>query len=125
MNRSRRPISASLGKKKDKTVRNSQTGIPIREERKYSDELTTKEMLKKYPRKVAKKTEEIVMAMGATVRAKKGKAQKKISKRTTPGYIPSDSTPAYQHREGQRWIKTLNRQASTQRKIDTRRGRKK
>lgn len=108
-----------------KAIRNAQTGIQAPESRKDSDELTAKEMLKKYPKKPAKKKEELLAAIKKSVSAKKAKAKKATSKRTTPGTVPSDSTPANAHREGKRWIKTLTKQTLAKRAIEARRGRKK
>ena len=35
---------------------------------------------------------------------------KKVSKRTTPGKVPSTSTPAHVNPEGKRWIRNLQKQ---------------
>jgi hypothetical protein len=125
MNRTKRPISNKLSKKIAKSIRNAQIGIPSPEIRRYSDELTAKEMLKAYPKKQARKKEELLNSMKKSVEAKRAKSKKMVSKRTTPGTIPSNSSPASTQREGARWIRTLTSQTRTQRTIDQRRSRKK
>lgn len=118
-------MANKLQKKMAKSVRNAQTGVPSPEIRKYSDELTAKEMLKIYPKKAAKKKEALVESLKKTMAAKKAKAKKGVSKRTTPGTVPSDSTPAHTQREGLRWIKTLTKQTTAQRRVTAHHGRKK
>lgn len=55
------------------------------------------------------------------------KGFKKTAKRTNPGAnLPPDySPPADAHKEGKRWIKTLNKQTQTNRKIFVKRQMKK
>jgi hypothetical protein len=125
MNRSKRPISARLRKKMTKAIRDSQTGLPPSQANQYSDELTAKEMLKIYPKRAAKKKEELLAAMKASIKSKQIKTKKGHSKRTTPGLVQPDSSPAYPHREGKRWIKNLNKQTAAQRVIDVHNSRKK
>ena len=125
MNKSKRPMANKVQKKMAKSVRNAQTGVPSPEIRKYSDELTAKEMLKAYPKKAAAKKEALVESMKKGIAAKKTKAKKGVSKRTTPGTVPSDSTPANVLKEGLRWIKTLTKQTNAQRRVTAHHGRKK
>jgi hypothetical protein len=125
MNKSKRPIANNLRKKMNKAIRNSRIGGASPEVRKYGDELTAKELLQQRPRKAAKREKELLTALQKKVGSKKAKAHKGISKRTTPGMVPSDSTPADAHREGKRWIKTLTQQISNQRAIAAHRGKKK
>lgn len=47
-----------------------------------------------------------------TAPAKSVKAHKKPSKRTSPKEEIENSTPAYPHREGSRWMKVLNKQTT-------------
>ncbi len=108
-----------------KAIKNAQSGIPALETRTYSDELTAKEMLKKYPKRAAEKKEALLKAMQKSLGARKAKSQKGTSKRTTPGTPPSDSSPAYPHREGKRWMKTTIEQIAAQRTIQDHHGRKK
>ncbi len=117
MNRSKRAMPNKLRKKISKEIRLAQAKYPMPETRQYSDELTTKEMLKKYPKKIAKKQAELLQKSEKRVGIKKKKLHKNVSKRTTPGAIPSDySPPAIVHKEGKRWIKTLTKQSVGQRK---------
>jgi len=125
MNRSKRPITNRLQKKMSKAIRSGQSDTPSPETLRYSDELTAKEMLKKYPKKTIEKNKELLAAIQKKVSAKKAKSSKATSKRTTPGTVPSDSAPASVHREGRRWIKTLTQQTLAQRAIEDHRGRKK
>ena len=122
MNRSKRAMPHKLRKKMGKEIRLSQAGYPVPEDRKYSDELTAKEMLKKYPKKVAKKQTELLKSSEKTIAIKKKKLHKITSKRTTPGTVPSDSPPAIVHKENKRWIKVLTKQTSAQRAIQSHKG---
>jgi len=46
------------------------------------------------------------------------KVAKKVSKRTTPGFAETrNSSPHYIHIEGERWIKTLNKQTRENRML--------
>ena len=64
-------------------------------------------MLKKFPKKAAKKGESLLAAVEKSLANKKLKNQKLTSKRTTPGKVSAQSAPAYPNKEGSRWIKTL------------------
>lgn len=121
MNRNKRPIPNQLQKKMAKEIRVAQGRYPISETHQYSDELTTKEMLKKYPKKEAQKKAEIVSSSEKEVAIKK---QHNISaKRTTPGLVPArESAPAHVHPEGKRWIKTLIKQNQTKRAVQAHKG---
>lgn len=125
MNRAKRAMPNKLRKKMTKEIRVAQAQYPSPEARRYSDELTAKEMLKKYPKKRAKKISETVQATGKRFNVKKKMQKRNTSKRTTPGTTPANSTPAVVHREGGRWIKTLTQQAKTERVIQAHRGKKK
>lgn len=122
MNRSKRGMSNKLRKKMGKEIRLAQAGYPVPESREYSDELTAKELLKKFPKKVAKRKESLLKAVEKGLATKKLKNQKLMSKRTTTGMVPADSSPAYPNREGSRWIKTLTKQNLAQRAILTHKG---
>jgi hypothetical protein len=108
-----------------KEIRLAQNAYPTPETHQYSDELTVKEMLKKYPKKAAKKKEALLKAMQKGI--KKKKSLSASSKRTTPGsnISTTESSPAHVHREGARWLKTLTKQALNQRVTTTRRTTKK
>jgi hypothetical protein len=122
MNRSKRMMSNKLRKKMGKEIRLAQARYPAPESLQYSDELTAKEMLKKYPKRVAKKIEATVKGTEKRIEIKKLKHQKMSSKRTAPGGVPADSSPSNAHKEGRRWIKTLIKQNLTQRAIQTHKG---
>jgi hypothetical protein len=125
MNKSKRPMPARIRKKMGKEVRLAQTTASTDEDRKYSDELTAKEMLKKFPKKADKKKGQIIQAMERVIAIKKKKATKAVSKRTAPGVAPSGSAPAYPNREGKRWIKNLTKQTTAERTIQAHRGARK
>ncbi|MBS0653399.1 MAG: hypothetical protein JSR39_07745 [Verrucomicrobia bacterium] len=116
MNRSKRSLNNKLSKKIQKEVRNAQAEYQRPEERAYSDQLTAREMLKKYPKKVAKKEKSLLDSMQKRVKLKKQVAKRISSKRTNSGEVPSTSSPAFVHKEGARWIKTLAKQSTVQRK---------
>jgi hypothetical protein len=106
-----------------KEIRNAQGRYPIVETRQYSDQLTTKEMLKKYPKKDASKKEAIVKSAEKAFSIKKKAQHKNIGKRTTPGLVlERDSAPAHVHPEGKRWLKTIVKQNLAQRAVQTHKG---
>jgi len=125
MNRTKRPIDNKLRKKMSKAIRNAQTGSPSIKSRKTDPEVTGKQMLKEFPNRAGKKKEELVAEIQMRITAKKNKAKGSTSKRTTPGDVPSDSSPANAHREGKRWIKTTTKQILAQRAVETHRAGKK
>jgi hypothetical protein len=106
-----------LQKKMTKEIRMAQGRYPVPELHQYSDELTAKEMLKKFPKNEAKKKEEILKSTEKSILIKKKRYQKISSKRTTPGRVQSESPPAHIHAEGKRWIKTLIKQNLSQRVV--------
>lgn len=123
MNRSKRLISNKLQKKMSKEIRVVQGRYPISEVRQYSDELTTKEMLKKYPKKEARKQEEILRSSEKGISIKKKMQNKVAAKRTSPGLVSArESPPAHIHPEGKRWIKTLIKQDQTKRAVQEHKG---
>ncbi|MES2122924.1 MAG: hypothetical protein V4492_09150 [Chlamydiota bacterium] len=120
MNRSKRPLTQQAKKSIKKAVHSAQKPQPAKKGKDLSDILTEKELKKKFPKKaLSKQKAGQVRLKKATPTAKP--AKKRIpSKRTTPGEVPSTSSPASIHPEGARWIKTLTSQARAKRKIDTR-----
>lgn len=95
-------------KKQKKEIRLAQPLFYAKEGRKYSDELTSKEMLKKYPKKVALKEKAIVTASMKRAEQKKTKRLAPHSKRASPSdKLPRTSTPHHVHEENERWIKTV------------------
>ncbi len=116
-------MESRLRKKISKAVRNAQSGTAARVIHPYSDEITAKEILKKNSRTPALKKEDLLKAMKQKIVAAKSK--KKTSKRTTPGTVESDSTPANPHREGKRWLKTIVKQNLSKRAVAAHSGKKK
>ncbi len=126
MNRSKRPIFDKLRKQMSKAIGSLKHTFFSPEDSKYIDAETEKELLKKFPnRKPAKKKEELLSAIEKKFKTKQKKHKKGVSKRTSPGKVPADSSPASSHREGQRWIKSLTSQTLADRKVQDHRGRKK
>ena len=106
-----------------KEIRVVQGRYPVSEIGQYSDELTAKEMLKKFPRKEARKQEEILKSSEKGISIKKKTKNKGTSKRTTPGLVSArESAPAHIHPEGKRWIKTLIKQDQTKRAVQEHKG---
>lgn len=121
MNRAKQQMTCRAQKKMAKTIRAAQGQYPVTETQRYSDELTAKELLKKYPKNQAKKQAELLKASQArlAVKHKKKLHEKMPSKRTSPGMGEVDSTPAHVHPEGGRWIKTLIKQNLASRVIQS------
>ncbi len=125
MNRSNRPIFDKFRKKMSKAIRSLKNTFTSSEDSKYADEQTEKELLKKFPkRKPPKKKEPLLSEIEKKFKVKKTKHKKGVSKRTTPGTVPNDSSPSHAHKEGQRWIKNLTKQTLANRKVQDHRGRK-
>ena len=122
MNRAKRQLTNRIQKKMAKTIRIAQGRYPIPAIHESSDEMTAQELLKKYPKRQAKKNKEILIAAQKNLAIKKKKHQKITSKRTTPGLVDPDSSPAHVHPEGKRWMKTIIRQNLTSRAIQAHRG---
>lgn len=122
MNRAKHPLTSKMQKKMAKEIHTAQGDYLAPEARQYRDELTAKEMLKKYPKKAGKKQKEGLNASKTKISIKKKSHPKIVSKRTTPGLVPSDSPPAHIHPEGKRWIKILTTQNLTERAIHTHKG---
>ena len=124
MNRSKKQLTKQAQKGIKKTVRKAQSSYAAPRKKEESDALTAKELKAKFPRKAPSKQKTNYIASKKASPAKK--TTKKIpSKRTNPGKVASDSTPAFPHREGERWIKTIAGQQKANRKIQTRKALKK
>jgi hypothetical protein len=122
MNKSKRPMTNRLRKKMAKEIRLAQPAFYQPEPRQYSNELTPQELLKKYPKKLAKKQKELLNSATKSIALKK-KKHKKLSKRTNPGDVPGKiSSPGIVHKEGRHWIKTLTKQSIQQRKVLMKKG---
>ncbi len=117
MNKTKHPMTNKLEKKRGKEIRSAQGRYPVQQTQQYSDELTTKEMLKKFPKRKSEKQEETLKSAQRGISLKKKLQHKIKSKNTTPGLVSSDSAPAHIHPEGKRWMKTLVKQNLSQRAI--------
>ena len=124
MNKNKKPMNSKLRKKMEKEIRVSRTGKISAEVDQYGDKRTEKEWKAAHPRSPAKMRDQM-RQIKKTLAIKKKQRKKILSKRTTPGTVPSDSTPAITHVEGGRWIKTLTKQNLAQRAIQQRQSRKK
>ena len=119
MNQNRRPIDKQTRKKMEKQVKKGQKELSS-EELPRTDELTPEEALSKYPKKRQKAEKPLMDSTVKGMEIKKKKKQAKHSKRTTPGEVDHrESPPAAQHKEGQRWEKTLTKQNQGKRKALT------
>jgi hypothetical protein len=109
MNKTKRPMNNRLAKKNKKEVHSARGRNA---NAKLADELTEKELKKRYPtRKTAKQTKTVKHPV-----APKKKVGTKLSKRTTSGTVEATSSPASIHREGAVWNKTLVKQSLNKRK---------
>ncbi len=112
MSKIKRPMNNRLAKKVKKEVHIAQgryTGTMT------SDELTEKELKKRFPNR---KAPSVKKAVKRPVAPKK-KVGSKLSKRTTSRTVPSTSSPASIHKEGAVWGKTLVKQSLNKRKTLT------
>lgn len=116
VNKSKRSIQNGLRKKMSKAIKDHQTEVISPEIQEYQDQATEKELLKKFPKRKTKTIAKI---------PQKAKVKKKVSKRTTPGTVASDSSPASPHREGLRWIKNMIKKTLSFRTIQAHHGKKK
>jgi hypothetical protein len=109
-------MSQRAKKKVMKEVRSAQTGaLPLLEKPQM------KELLKKYPGKKPELSSSL-----KRMEARKKKRTAKKSRRTTPGDpLTQDSAPRITHLEGQRWIKTLEKQNIVQASMFQRKSMKK
>lgn len=119
MNRNRRPLDKKNRKDVEKQVKKGQEELS-EEELLRSDQLSPEEALAKYPKKRQKVEKPLMDSTVKGMEIKKKKKQAKHSKRTTPGEVNHrESPPAYEHREGARWEKTLAKQNQGKRKSVT------
>jgi hypothetical protein len=114
MAKSKRQTTITAKKKMQKEIRTGNHGKLSAEMSAYQDELTKKEMSKKFPKKESSKK-------ALAIPPKKKPHSKKVSKRTTPGSVPDTSTPAHVHPEGSRWAKTIVKQNLNKQKTLSRR----
>ena len=115
MNKRKQTLTQRANKKRQKELKAAKKPLappPLA----HSDTLTTDEMLKKYPQKIAKKVKGALKGLEKTLHAKESKKLKKHSKRTNTGSVDQRSAPAHIHPEGERWVKNLRKQNDVQRK---------
>jgi len=106
-------------KKMEKQIKKGQKELSS-EEFPRTDELTPEEALSRYPKKRKKVEKPLMDSTVKNMEIKKKKQHTKHSKRTTPGEVEHRETPpAHEHREGQRWEKTLVKQNKAKRKAIT------
>lgn len=119
MNRNRRSLPKQMRKAMEKNIKEGQDELS--EERLLrTDELTPKKALKRYPQKRQKVEKPLMDATVKRMEIKKTKKTTKQSKRTSTEEVDHhESPPAYEHREGERWEKTLVQQNQMKRKILT------
>lgn len=117
MNKSKQLLNNKLSKKIQKEVRKAQKEYLRREEPTDSDPVTAEEMLKRFPKKTAKKEKALLASLQKQMKIKKGCKKKILSKRTNPGEVLAHSAPAHVHKEGSHWVKTLTQQNKEKRKL--------
>ncbi|NDD57944.1 MAG: hypothetical protein EBZ47_01645 [Chlamydiae bacterium] len=114
MNKGKQQLSLRVQKKVIKTVKkdlkSKEDSITKTMPRRYPTEA---EMLAPIPSKKAKIDRAHLVSMEKSIHRKKAKAQSKHSKRTNTGMTSEQSPPAHPHVEGQRWIKTVVKQNTT------------
>lgn len=115
MNKAKRTVTQQLNKKMQKEIKAAQKPLAP-EVRQYSDALTPRDILKKYPKKTVKAEKGMLVGLEHRLEATQHKKLKKHSKRTNCGKVDADSPPAHVHPEGLRWIKNINKQNSIQRR---------
>lgn len=117
MNHNRRPMPKQARKAMEKEVKKGQK-LMQEEDLPRSDQLSAKEILKKYPKKIQKLEKPILDSNIKNMQIKKKKQVGKHSKRSTPGEVEHrESPPAHIHPEGMRWEKTLVSQNKVKGKI--------
>lgn len=107
-------MPARLRKKMNKEIR---TAIPSSEPKISSENTQAEQLLSRYPEKIKKKEISILHSFEKNIATKKAKKNAKHSKRTTPGLVPSTSSPKIVHAEGKRWIQTLEKQTLAKNKV--------
>lgn len=115
MNKTKRTVSQRVSKKMHKELKAAQhplaPEIALR-----SDQLTEKDLIKGYPKRVVKKDLALLTRWEKRMQNAKRKKLKKHSKRTTCGTVDEHSPPAHVHPEGARWMKSLTQQNTIERK---------
>lgn len=117
MNKSKKSMPAQLRKKMNKALRAS----ALQPEPAFkSDRITAKDLLSRVPPKERQRKEAVIKALEKTLASKHKKMSHKHSKRTNSGAVDQKSSPHIVHVEGKRWIKTLEKQNVSKRKVFTR-----
>lgn len=112
-------MSKETRKEMHKEIKKGQKEL-TEEELLRTDVLTPKKALDRYPPKRQKVEKPLMEATVKGMEIKKKKKETKHSKRTSPGEVEHrESSPAYEHREGKRWEKTLAKQNTGKRKAVT------
>lgn len=122
MNKNRRQLDKNVRKKINKNVKSAQAAYALREPPLLSDQLTPKEILKKYPKKIQMADKNALESelKRMAIKKKKTSPSQKHSKRTTPGEIEGrDAAPAHVHVESDRWNKTIRIQTAERNKVFT------
>lgn len=125
MNKIKSHLDRTLAKKIKKAVNKAQKPVPFSAVR-FAEEnaLTQKELRAKFPKKpptLQQRNQAKKKAAALKVTEVKVKtSSKKLSKRTTPGLVAIQSAPAYPHKEGGAWIRTLTKQGAAQRTVRSR-----
>lgn len=112
MNHYKFPLFNKLRKQITKAVKHAKDIVLSSSAQKEQDLLTAKELSKKFPR--AQRRKPIACA--------KHNKKHSLSKRTAPGSTHNTSTPASSHREGKRWIKSINQKINAQNTITSHHG---
>ena len=117
VNRAKGQLDKRVNKKRDKTIKYAQNAYFTPEKAPHSDAARVKDILKKQPKKIAKKDQAELRGALKRMEIRKTKEQATHSKRTTPGQVDErPSAPASIHPEGRRWQQTLTPQNRVQRK---------
>ncbi len=125
MNRGKQQMSKRDQKKMNKAVRDGQTAsFATLEPAPLNTETTPEEILKKFPKKSARKIKAEIAGTLKGMENKKKKLKAKHSRRASPGDVPRDSDyspPKVVEVEGKRWIKTITKQIQLKTKLARRR----
>jgi len=112
MNKNRKSVDKKVRKNQAKEVKKAQKMYAEPEEAPRTDKLRTAESLKKYPTKSRKALKPLVEKVAKGMEIKKTQRKATVSKRTSPSEPHQhESPPAYCHREGAVWEKTVVKQS--------------
>jgi len=114
MNRGKQQMTKERMKAMKKEVRLAQNpNLETKEKPLKSDTASIDLMLKKYPKKIATKSKDVETLFIKRVKTQKNKLKHPFhhSKRTNAGEVESGSPPSMPHREGERWVKSIQKQS--------------